>query len=123
MAAPETSGLRCATQARFSAWRVAKLSEQSSTTVAEPTSAIKAASSARDVTGITSTSSLIAARAAWPETALGDADARRRVEDLALQVGEVDVVAVHQRDARDTGRREVERGRRAQSPRSDHQHR
>ncbi len=34
MAAPDTSGLRCMTHARLVAWRVAKLSEQSSTIVA-----------------------------------------------------------------------------------------
>ena len=41
IAAPETSGLRCFTHARLSAWRVAKLSEQSSTTSAPATSVEK----------------------------------------------------------------------------------
>jgi hypothetical protein len=47
MAAPATSGLPCATQARFTACRVAKLSQQSITTSAASTRRNSSASSAR----------------------------------------------------------------------------
>lgn len=52
-AAPDTSGLLAATQAALTAWRVAKLSEQSSTTSACATAAASAAASMRWASGWT----------------------------------------------------------------------
>jgi hypothetical protein len=49
------------------------------------------------------------------------ADARVGVGDLALQVGEVDLVVVHQRDVADAGSGQVQRDRGAQSAGADHQ--
>jgi hypothetical protein len=50
---------------------------------------------------------------------LGQADRIRPVEDLALQVGEVDLVGVREREAPDAARGEVERGRAAEAARAD----
>ncbi|MDQ0568708.1 hypothetical protein QFZ42_000542 [Variovorax paradoxus] len=44
------------------------------------------------------------------------------VSDLALEVGEVDLVVVHQRDMPDAGGREIQRHGRAQAARADDQH-
>jgi hypothetical protein len=46
---------------------------------------------------------------------------RRGVGDLALEVGEVDLVVVHQRDVADAGCRQVQRHRRAQPAGADDQ--
>ena len=51
------------------------------------------------------------------------ADGGRAVDDLALQVGGIDHVVVHQADAPDAGRRQVQRHRRAQPAGADDQHR
>ena len=53
---------------------------------------------------------------------LGHADARRRVHDLALQVGGVDHVGVHQAERADAGGSEIERGRRAEPAGAEQQH-
>jgi hypothetical protein len=47
------------------------------------------------------------------------ADGIGAVEDLALQVGEVDLVGVGDADARDAGGGEVKRGRAAEAARAD----
>ena len=71
MAAPATSGLPCCTQARLMAWRVLKLSLQSSTTSTCGTRVSSSAASARAVTVCTWTSGLMAAMAAAAEATLG----------------------------------------------------
>ena len=53
---------------------------------------------------------------------LGDPDPVRRVDDLALEVGQVDDVEVDDADRPHARRREVERGRRAEPARADQQH-
>ena len=50
---------------------------------------------------------------------LGDADPVGRVDHLALEVGSVDHVVVHEPDRADAGRGEVERGRRAEPARAE----
>ena len=71
MAAPATSGLPWATQAAFTACRVAKLSLQSSTTSASATSADSCAGPARSSMGRTCTSGLMRPIASAAEAALG----------------------------------------------------
>src|SRR6266571_7060419 len=51
------------------------------------------------------------------------ADIGRRVEDLALQVGHVDPVEVHDAELADAGGRQIHRGRGAESAGADHQRR
>ena len=51
------------------------------------------------------------------------ADAGGAVDHLALQVGVIHHVVIHQADAPDPGRRQVQRHRRAQPARADDQHR
>ncbi|CFN79086.1 Uncharacterised protein [Bordetella pertussis] len=70
MAAPDTSGLRCRTQARLMAWRVAKLSEQSSTTSACATAASRAAPPRRSTRASTCVSGLKRASMSRPDSAL-----------------------------------------------------
>ena len=53
---------------------------------------------------------------------LGDADALGVVDHLALQVGEVDDVVVDDPERADAGRREVQRGRRAEAAGAEQQH-
>ena len=53
---------------------------------------------------------------------LRHADAVGRVDDLALEVGEVDDVVVDDAERADAGRREVERGRRAEAAGAEQQH-
>ena len=43
----------------------------------------------------------------------------RAVDDLALQIGEIDVVVVADRQLSDAGGSEIQRGRRAESSRTD----
>ena len=50
------------------------------------------------------------------------ADARRRVDDLALEVRDVDHVVVDDAERADARRREVERGRRAEPAGAEQQH-
>jgi hypothetical protein len=64
MAAPETSGFECFTQARLSAWRVAKLSEQSRTTSVFSTSENAFSAVILEASATTSTSGLKAFRVA-----------------------------------------------------------
>jgi hypothetical protein len=49
------------------------------------------------------------------------ADRLGAIEDLALQVGEVDLVGVGEREAPDAGRREIERRRAAEAAGADDQ--
>jgi hypothetical protein len=49
------------------------------------------------------------------------ADRLGAIEDLALQVGEVDLVGVDEREAPDAGRREIERRRAAEAAGADDQ--
>ena len=53
---------------------------------------------------------------------LGLADLRGLEQHLALQVGDVDAVAVEQAERADAGRGEVECGRGAEAPGAHHQH-
>jgi hypothetical protein len=53
---------------------------------------------------------------------LGHADALRGVDHLALEVGEIDDVVVDDPERADAGRRQVERGRRAEPARAEQQH-
>ena len=53
---------------------------------------------------------------------LGHADAVGRVDDLALQVGDVDHVVVDDAERADAGGGEVERGRRAEAAGAEQQH-
>ena len=114
---------RAATQAALTAWRVAKLSLQSSTTSASATSSSSSARvGALDAAARTCTLGIDAPRSpAARRLGLRLADARQVVRDLALQVGEVDRVVVDQRDAADAGRAEVQRHRRAQPAGADDQ--
>ena len=52
---------------------------------------------------------------------LGRTHVGQPVRDLALQVGEIDLVGVDQRDAADAGAAEVQRHRRPQAAGTDHQ--
>jgi len=52
---------------------------------------------------------------------LGHAHPRRVVDDLALEIGEIDLVVVDQRDAADPGRGEIEQHRRTEPAGTDHQ--
>jgi hypothetical protein len=52
---------------------------------------------------------------------LGHADASLRVQDLALQVGEIDGVVIDQRDLADAGRCQVECCRRTEAAGTDDQ--
>ena len=70
----------------------------------------------------TLTSGLIALIDSSAESTFGDADAVGRVDDLALEVGEVDLVVVDDAERADAGRREVERGRRAEPAGAQQQH-
>ena len=56
-----------------------------------------------------------------PVEAENDADVGRRVEDLPLKIRDVDDVAVHQRERPHAGRREIERGGRAEATGADQQ--
>ena len=119
MAAPETSGLRCFTHARLIAWRVAKLSVQSSTTSAprdEPRSPRQPLvdRNDRDVR-------IERIERAARGVDLHRADSFTPVQDLPLEIGEVDLVGIDQREAADAGRGEVERCRTAQPARADDQ--
>jgi len=71
IAAPDTSGLRCFTQARLMAWRVAKLSVQSSTTSARATSASSASPSSRAWIGSSRVCGLRRCSVARAEATLG----------------------------------------------------
>ena len=71
IAAPETSGISAATQARFTACRVAKLSLQSSTTSARATSGASSAGPIRASMASMRTSGLIAARRAFAAATFG----------------------------------------------------
>src|ERR1041384_5843341 len=105
IAAPETSGLWCATHARFTAWRVAKLSVQSSTMCASRASSSNSSADTR-VASATPPPPGVIPRA--PRGArLLCADRFGAVQDLALQVGEIDLVGVGERQAADAGRGEV----------------
>ena len=70
----------------------------------------------------TFTSGLIAVIDCSAESTFGDADAVGRVDDLALQVREVDLVVVDDAERADAGGREVERGRRAEPAGAEQQH-
>ena len=70
----------------------------------------------------TFTSGLSAAMAASAESTFGVPIAVGRVDDLALQVGEVDVVVVDDAERADAGRGEVQRGRRAQAAGAEQEH-
>ena len=53
---------------------------------------------------------------------LGDPDVGREVQELAVQVGQLDLVAVDDPEPPDARTGEVERDRRAERPGADHQH-
>ena len=59
---------------------------------------------------------------ARPRLDLRLADVGRRVKDLPLEIRDVDGVAVHQPERADAGRRQVERGRRAEPAGADQEH-
>ena len=80
------------------AWRVEKLSVQSSTISAVPTSVSSASPDSRACSGTMSISGLIAVQGLFAGFRLGHADAGLGMQDLALQVGEVDRVVIDQRD-------------------------
>ena len=104
IAAPDTSGLARATHARLIAWRVAKLSVQSSTTSACRHQRRRARRAQRAAGRVdTCTSGLIAASRARGRVDLRRADVGHRVQDLPLQIGEVDAVGVAQRERADAG--------------------
>ena len=113
--------MRAATHARLIAWRVAKLSEQSSTTSAfaherrEPLAADALGERLDRHVGIDRRERAAAASTlGWP-TSCG------RVEDLALQVGEVDAVGVADRERAHARRGEELRDRRAEAAHADDQ--
>ena len=121
IAAPDTSGRRCRTQAAFTACRVAKLSQQSSTT-----SAVATRRSSRGRIGPLRDRLDLHLRVQrghcfGGRRGLGLAQPLHGVGDLALQVGQLHLVVVHQRQAADAGTAQVQGDRRAQSARADHQ--
>ena len=61
-------------------------------------------------------------RAAPRRHRLGVPEQRSVEQDLPLQVGQFDPVAVEQAERADAGGRQVQRGRRAEAPGTDHQH-
>ncbi len=112
IAAPDTSGFLALTQARLTAWRVAKLSEQSTTTSAPATSGPSSRSPTRaDDRGSTRTSGLTAASRALAASTLGRPTIVGVEQDLALQVGEIDSIRVDERERADAGRGEKLRHR------------
>ena len=52
---------------------------------------------------------------------LGQTHGRNAMQDLSLQIGQIDAVAVDQGDASDSGGGQVQRGRRSQSTGADQQ--
>ena len=118
-AAPETSGTPCAKQAALIAWRVAKLSVQSSTTVAFGTWASSHAASARTATVVTFTPGFSAASVCAGRIHLRFTNRCPGVQDLALEIGEIDGIGIDQRDLADTRRRQIHRGRRPEPARTD----
>jgi hypothetical protein len=104
----------------LTAWRVAKLSLQSSTTSAPPPAPAGARldplGQGRDLHAGVDLLQGFASR-----FDLGLAHARGGVHDLALQVGEIDGVVIHQRDVAYPGRGQVHGRRRAQAAGTDHQ--
>ena len=71
---------------------------------------------------ITRTSGLTAASMAARALDLGPADALGRMNDLALQVGEIHDIVIDDAERADSGRRQVEQQRRAEAAGADHEH-
>jgi hypothetical protein len=121
--AADTSGLRAATQAAFTACRVLEVvaAVQHHVGLGHQPGPASAASARCTTACSTCTSGLMAAHGLARRFGLGLAHARQVVGDLPLQVGHVDRVVVDQGDAADPRGAQVQRHRRAQAASADHQ--
>ncbi len=118
-AAPETSGLPSRTHTRFTACRVAKLSLPSSTISAAAASVSRRFSSTRSASAATADLRVDPGERRARRFGLLHAHRLHAVHDLALEVGEIHVVAVADRQAADAGGSEIQRHRRAEPARAD----
>jgi hypothetical protein len=97
------------------------LSLQSTTTSAPATSSASRSPATRSFRAVTSMRGLMPATRSARRHRLRLAERRDVVGDLPLQIGEVDPIAVDERDPADPGRAEEEGHRRAEPARADHQ--
>ncbi len=110
------------TVASFNRYRVGKLSTPS-TTMSQPSMISTMLEASRRVAYLTTLTSGLRSRiASFGGVDLEVTDAPRRVDDLALQVGDVDHVVVDDADRADAGGGEVERGRRAEPACAEQEH-
>ena len=122
MAAPETSGLRC-----IDARAIDRMARREVVGAIEHDRGIfhqlvERGSVDATAHGMTSTSGLIALQRHSTGLCFRRSDALSGVQDLPLQVGEVDCIAVDQHDRCHSGRCEVVRGRRTQPTGADDEH-
>jgi hypothetical protein len=120
--APDTSGRPNFTQARLTAWRVAKLSQQSRTMSASRTSASSRSPDTRSAIVSTRVPGLISARASRAESTLRRPTLRQvRWMIWRCRLVRSTVVRVADRDPADAARGEVQRHRRTESAGADDQ--